>query len=152
MRRRLLHEEIGEFIRNQPGDVTIDELARRFLATQVVTAEFREAALINELKVALRKAINEDRVDGVPRLQSVLRKDPATGEERHVYVQATMFDVDDFKQQWRRADDAERRCREKKQKLERDFATAYPEEKPLRQQMRLFDDRNGRDDAGGHAA
>lgn len=149
MRRRLMHEQIGEFIRNEPGEVTIDELAKRFLATQAITDEFREAALINELKVALRKAINEDRIDGVPRLQSVLRKDPASGEERHVYVQAMLFDVGDFKQQWRRADEAERRCREKKQKLERDFGQAYPEERPLRQQMLGFRKDNG---AGGHAA
>ncbi len=151
MRRRMMHDEFAEFVRNEPGGATIDELAQRFLATQAVTSEFREAALVNEVKVNLRKAINEDRIDGMPRLQSVLRKDPTTGDERPVYLQATMFDIDDFKQQWRRADDVERRCRAKKQKLERDFAGAFPEERPLAQQMLLFKKR-GTGGAGGHAA
>lgn len=151
--RRMMHEEFAAFVRSQTGDVTIDELARRFIATQAISADFREAALVAEVKVNLRKAINEDRDDdGVPRLQSVLRTDPATGQPRPVYVQSTMFEVDDFKRQWRKADDAERRCREKKQKLQRDFAAAFPDEQPLLQQLLPFVKRPADDGAGGHAA
>lgn len=144
----MMHDEFADFVRRQPGPISIDDAAQRFIATQFITDEFRGAALLNEVKANIRKAINEDRVDGAPRLQSVRRKHPESGKERPVYVQSTMFDVDDFKQLWRRADAEERRGRDKKSRLERDFAASYPDERPLRQQLFGFD----AGDAGGHAA
>lgn len=150
MKRRMMHDEFREFARRQVGPLSIDDAAEEFERTHAFTPEYDRAARRRQVKVDLRKAFNEYRdEDGSPRLQSVLRIDPSTGEARPVYVQQTMFEIDDFKRQWRREDELEKRASAKKQKLERDFANAFPDERPLRQQMMPFDNGNG---AGGHAA